>query len=120
MEQKIETRVCPEKVWASWERAYEKQKGVSGKFKYQVLDIVPGEQFTILWKTFFVKLFFSHIVSPSRVGSQICYSVKIKGPFAWPVRFLLGKKIRQNIGLVLKAIVKQLEEESIIEARHRR
>jgi hypothetical protein len=120
MKEKIETRVAPEKVWASWERAYEKQKGVAGKFQYQVLDVIPGEQFTILWKTFFVKLLFSHIVSPTKLGSEICYSVKIKGPFAWPVRWFLGNKIRYNIGLVLKAIVKQLEEESIIEARHRR
>ena len=125
MEERIETRVSSEKVWASWESAYEKQKGVAanekGKgFRYQVLDVIPGQQFTILWKTLFVRLFFSHKVSPTKWGSEICYSVRIKGPFAWPVRLFLGNKIRQNINLVLKAIVKQLEEESVVNARNRR
>lgn len=125
MEEKIETRVSSEKVWASWEKAYHKQKGTTanekGKdFKYQVLDVVPGEQFTILWKTLFVRLFFSHRVSPTKWGSEICYSVRIKGPFAWPVRWLLGNKIRQNISLVLKAIVRQLEEESVVNTRNGR
>jgi hypothetical protein len=138
MEERIEARVPPEKVWASWERAHathsegvaqpkivEGQKGVSKAlnmkgFRYQLLDVVPGKQFSILWKTLFVRLLFSHSVSPARSGSEIRYSVHIKGPFAWPVRWFLGKKIRQNICLVLKAIVKQLEEESIVETRHRR
>jgi len=133
MEQRIEAAVAPEKVWESWERAHEKQgqakimdgqKGVSkglGKkgFRYQVLDVVPGLKFSILWKTLFVRLLFTHSVSPTRWGSEIRYSVTIKGPFAWPVRWFLGKKIEQNIRLVLKAIVKQLEEESVIDARNR-
>jgi hypothetical protein len=133
MQQNIETKVPPEKVWASWEKAHEKngqpkieegQKGISkgvnaNGFKYQVFDVVPGKQFSILWKTLFVRLLFSHSVRPTKWGSEIQYSVKIKGLFAWPVRFFLGKKIRQNIGLVLKAIVKQLEEESVIDSRNR-
>jgi hypothetical protein len=133
MEERIEARVSPEKVWASWERAHEKHgqneikeghKGVSkglnaNGFRYQVLDVVPGKQFSILWKTVFVQLVFSHAVQPTKWGSEIRYSVQIKGPFAWLVRWLLGNKIRRNIRLVLKAIVKQLEEESVIEARNR-
>ncbi len=121
MEERIETRVSPEKVWSSWERAHEIVEGRKGvkKFRYQVLNVVPGKRFSILWKTLFVRLLFSHSVSPTKWGSEICYSVQIKGPFAWPVRWLLGKKIRQNIGLVLKAIVSQLEEESVIKANHR-
>jgi hypothetical protein len=121
VEEKIETRVSPQKVWASWERAYEKQgegvsiqekeKGVSKSkgFRYQIYDVVPGKQFSIVWKTLFVRLHFSHLVVPTKWGSEIRYSVQIKGPFAWPVRFFLGNKIRRNIGLVLKAIVRQLE-----------
>ena len=134
MEQKIDARVSPGKVWESWERAHEKhgqgrieegQKGVSkGRnakgFRYKVLDVVPGQQFSILWKTLFVRLLFSHSVSPTRWGCEIRYSVRITGPFAWPVRWFLGNKIQQNISLVLKEIVKQLEEESVVEARNRR
>lgn len=127
MEEKIETRVRPEVVWQAWEMAHAKhgqgnltagQMGESkaegnSKFRYKILEVVPGKEFTILWKTLFVKLIFRHVVLPSPRGSFISYSVQIKGPFAWPVRFILGKKIQTNISAVLKAIVKQLENSKI-------
>ena len=123
MEEKIEARVKPDVVWQAWETAHakhgqgnlttgqigESKAEGSSKFRYKVLDVVPGKEFTILWKTLFVKLIFRHTVAPTPRGSLISYSVQIKGPFAWPVRFVLGKKIQTNISAVLKAIVKQLE-----------
>lgn len=122
MEHRIETKVPPIKVWAAWEKAHAAHhqkkivtgsKGKAGKkgFKYQILDVVPGKSFSILWKTLFVRLIFTHVVLPTKRGSEIRYSFKIQGPFAWPVRWILGKKIHANLALVLKAIVKQLENE---------
>lgn len=125
MLQMIEAKVPPKKVWEAWERAHQMhgqkgiQSGVQGErktdgkkgFHYQILDVTPGESFSILWKTFFVRLVFTHTVKPSTKGSQISYQVQIRGPFAWPVRWILGNKIRQNIAHVLQAIVKQLENE---------
>lgn len=117
MEEQIEARVSPEEVWAAWEKAHALhgqtgieagQKGKS-KFRYKVLNVKKGESFSILWKTLFVRLIFSHAVKPTKNGSEIFYGVQIKGPFAWPVRWLLGEKIRKNINLVLKAIVRELE-----------
>jgi hypothetical protein len=117
MEEQIEARVSPEVVWEAWEKAHSLhgktsietgQKGKS-KFRYKILDVKKGESFSILWKTLFVRLIFSHAVKPSRYGSEISYRVQIKGLFAWPVRWLLGEKIRKNISLVLKAIVRELE-----------
>lgn len=117
MEEMIEARVSPDQVWDAWERAHSLhgpqgiesgQKGKS-KFKYKILDVKKGESFSILWKTLFVRLVFNHSVKPTKRGSEIRYKVQIKGPFAWPVRWLLGNKIKQNISLVLKAIVRQLE-----------
>lgn len=132
MEEVIEARVNPEIVWEAWERAHAKHcqgKLIQGqvgeaiaegksRFKYKVLEVVPGKKFSILWKTLFVRLLFSHSVKPSLRGSEIRYSVQIKGPFAWPVRWVLGNKIQKNIGLVLRAIVKQLEEQSVKQSRH--
>lgn len=126
MEQIIEARVPPAKVWETWEKAHaahgEKriEPGFKGRaksgakkgFKYQILDVVPGKSFSILWKTLFVRLIFTHVVTPTKRGSEIRYSFQIKGLFAWPIRKLLGKKIQANLALVLKAIVKQLEDES--------
>jgi len=117
MEEQIETTVSPEVVWATWEKAHalhgqesieSGQKGKS-KFRYKVLDVKNGESFSILWKTLFVRLIFSHTVIPIFRGSKISYRVQIKGLFAWPVRLLVGEKIRKNISLVLKAIVRELE-----------
>ena len=119
MEEEIEARVPPEKVWQAWERAHELhgQKGIEAgqrgksKFRYEILDVEEGESFSILWKTLFVRLIFSHKVKKTQRGSKIFYQVQIKGPFAWPVRWLLGQKIQRNISAVLKAIVRQLENE---------
>jgi hypothetical protein len=119
MEETIEARVSPEEVWQAWERAHAKngalEAGQQGRaqFQYKVLNVQKGESFSILWKTFFVRLIFSHHVKRTAKGSAISYKVQIKGPFAWPVRWLLGAKIKQNIGYVLKAIVKELEQQRV-------
>jgi len=124
MEYKITTRVKPHKIWEVWEQAHathgqspivEGQKGISNSpnakgFKYQVIDVVPGSKFSIVWKTLFVRLIFTHSITTTQWGSEIGYSVLIKGLFAWPVRWLLGNKIQQNLSLVLKTMVKQLEQ----------
>lgn len=116
MEEVLEAAVSPQTVWEAWSRAHALHGGEKGRaqngFRYQVLDVREGESFSILWKTFFVRMIFTQRVRPSRRGSEISYHVQIKGPFAWPVRWVLGGKIKKNIHLVLKAIVKQLENES--------
>ena len=124
MEEIIEARVAPEKVWDAWERAHRihSEKGIEpglksrsrspegkSKFKYEILDVIPGKSFSILWKTLFVRLVFTHSVAPSKRGSEIRYAVQIKGLFAWPVRWFLGKQIQRNIRSVLKQVVSQLE-----------
>jgi hypothetical protein len=72
----INARVSPEKVWAVWERAHAKngqtqieegQKSYSkaegkSKFKYEILYVIPYRKFSILWKTLFVRLIFTHEV----------------------------------------------------------
>jgi hypothetical protein len=130
MEEKIETRVPPERIWQAWEKAHANQgggaiaSGCVGKskvkngqgkkgqaFKYEVFDVVKGERFSLIWKTLFVRLIFTHSVLPKKRGSEIKYSVQIRGLFAIPVRWLLGNKIRYNISQVLKTMVKRLEME---------
>lgn len=112
MEERIQTKVAPIAVWAAWERA-QAQNRAGSRFRYQVTDVVPGEQFTVIWKTLFARLIFRHIVKPIPLGSEILYTVHIKGPFAWFIRRVLGNKIRRNISLVLKEIVKQLENQAV-------
>lgn len=119
MEEKIETKVSPDLVWRAWEKVHELhgqtgiEKGQKGKnrFRYEVLEVIKGERFSILWKTLFVHLIFTHSVAPSFKGSIITYQVTIKGLFALPARWLLGAKIRQNLRTVLESIVRQLESD---------
>ena len=134
MEEKIETRVPPERIWKAWEKAHANQgggpiktgqkgqsngqsSGQSGSekkgkgFTYEVFDVVEGERFSLVWKTLFVRLIFSHSVVPKKRGSEITYTIAIRGLFAIPVRWLLGNKIRYNVSHALKTMVKRLEHE---------
>ena len=91
-----------------------KQKGVlrtegGSKFSYRILDVREGESFTILWKSMFVRLIFTHTVVPKAKGSEISYRVQIRGFFAWPVRYFLSEKIRRNLHSILNSLVKELE-----------
>lgn len=118
-----ETKVSPQAVWRAWSKAHalhgqsDLQCGAKGQIKgkshkkisYQILNVVPERSFSILWKTLFVRLIFIHEVLPSRSGSQVRYDFRIEGFFAWPVRFFLAPKIRNNLKFVLKQFVKQLE-----------
>ena len=108
-EESIETRVSPAVVWQAWDRFRSGEKGRAAGFKYRVLDVDPGKSFSILWKTLFVRLVFTHKVEPIQRGSRISYQIQIKGLFAWPVRFLIGKKIQRSVAALLKSFVKQLE-----------
>ena len=123
MEQTIEAEVSPKRVWEAWEKAQAAhghqglrggtkgvtQTGQAKGIRYEILDVVEGQSFSILWKTPFVRLIFTHAVEPTRRGSKIRYGFQIRGFFAWPVRWILGKKIASNLSLVLKATAKQLE-----------
>ena len=110
MEEIVETHVKPAVVWQAWERFQAGQKGKEGAFKYKVLEVDPGKSFSILWKSLFTRLIFTHHVEPTEKGSRIRYQIQIRGPFAFPLKFLIGKKIQRNIAALLKSFVKQLEE----------
>ena len=116
-----ETKVKPELVWQAWRKAHAMdagfsagQKGVlrtsgKSKFSYRILMVREGESFSILWKSLFVRLIFTHSVFAHPKGSKISYSVQIRGFFAWPVRLFLSEKIRSNLQQILKSLVRELE-----------
>lgn len=109
MEESIETPVSPAVVWQAWERFQEGQKGKQGAFRYQILTVDPGKSFSILWKSLFARLVFTHRVEPSGSGSRISYHIQIRGPFAFPLKLLIGNKLKKNVSALLKSFVKQLE-----------
>lgn len=109
MEEQIETRASAAQVWQAWGQARTGQAGDGAKKRYRIVDVKDGESFSILWKSLFVRLLFRHKVTPTKSGSLISYSVQIGGLFGWAVRRLIGNKIRNNLSVVLKTMVKQLE-----------
>lgn len=121
IESVIQTKVSPQRVWQAWSKAHAMEKGFApkqkgtlktdggSKFSYRILDVREGESFTILWKSMFVRLIFTHTVIPKAKGSEISYRVQIRGFFAWPVRFFLSEKIRSNLRLIMTSLVKELE-----------
>lgn len=115
MEELIEARVTPAQVWQAWEKVHVLEEGKTGKdkFRYKVLNVKKGESFSILWKSLFVRLIFTQSVKPTSKGSEIRYHVQAKGLFGWAIRLFLGPKIKQNISHVLKAVVKDLESQSV-------
>ena len=121
IESVVETRVKPGKVWQAWRKVHAMDAGFSigqkgslkaaggSRFSYRILDVREGESFTILWKSMFVRMVFTHSVRSKSIGSEIRYQVQIRGLFAWPVRYFLSEKIRSNLQVILKALVRELE-----------
>src|SRR5262249_44261923 len=112
MEEQIATTASAEKVWQAWEKTHAAgMQGKSGKFKYQILDLVPRKRFSIQWKTLFVRLVFDYAVETAGRGALIRYNIRLLGPFAWAVRWLLEGKIRGQLRTMLKTFVRRLESE---------
>ncbi len=112
----IETKAAPKIVWAVWKRAHQigedfvpGKKGKRGALSYRIIEVSEGSHFTILWKSLFVKMLFCHAVLGKAEGSEIRYSVQIRGFLAWPMRYLLRSKIKRNLDLVLKSLSRELE-----------
>jgi hypothetical protein len=117
MEATIETDLSPATIWGAWEKAHAVHangpiepghRAKSTGFKYKILDVVPGESFSILWKSYLVRIVFIHTVHAIKKGSRISYKAEIRGLFAAPVRFFLRKKIQNNLSFVLKEFTKNL------------
>ena len=117
----IETKVPADRVWQLWRKIHAMDAGFSkgqkgtlttaegSHFSYKIQNVEEGKSFSILWKSLFVKLIFTHSLYPQPKGCKILYTVQIRGFFAWPVRFFLGGKIQSNLEYVLKSLVKELE-----------
>ncbi|MCC6127658.1 MAG: hypothetical protein IT584_00445 [Chlamydiae bacterium] len=123
MNARIQTRLPAAVIWQAWQRSHaasglsQMESGKKGesktssrsKFKYQIQEIIEGESFSILWKSFLTSLLFTYKVTPFSKGSEISCSVKVRGLLAGPVRWMLGNKIRKNLESALHALVRQLE-----------
>ncbi len=109
-----ETKVPPALVWRAWNQAHSIDTSLGipkkqGKFSYLICDVKKGEEFSIRWKTLFVRLIFTYRVQPLYTGSQLSYQVQVKGVFGWLVRRMIGKKLQEQLATVLKDMVGQLE-----------
>jgi len=92
----------------SGKKGVSKGAGHSG-FKYQIQEVIDGKSFSILWKSFLVRLVFTYQVEPLSKGSEISCSVTIRGLLSKPVQWFLGNKIQKNLKAALHSLVRQLE-----------
>src|SRR5258706_1481137 len=83
----IEARVPQEMVWQAWEKAHAfngqerieaGQKGWTAAptragFPYKIMEVTPGQSFTILLKRLFIRLNFTHSLCPHPLRSEIRY-----------------------------------------------
>lgn len=114
---KLPTKASPKEVWSAWRKKHRSEHG-TGSFKegyigkasfgkkaafFEMDKIVEGKSFCVLWKAFFVKLYFTHSVEPSNKGSTITYTAKFKGFFA-PIVFW---KIQKNLRVQMKDSISQ-------------
>jgi len=114
MEETVNSSLHPSVVWGAWEKIHAlhlKESVTKSKIKHKIFDIVPGESFSVAWKSLFVSLIFSYSVKKSPKGSEIYCGAKIKGIFALPVRWMLSGKIKKNLTFTLREFVKQLERQ---------
>lgn len=120
------SEVTPSRIWEHWKKASpfnhwdsasntmaEDHKGhvVSNKGKavpYKILEVKEGKSFTICWKALFLRLIFTYQVDPMKNGSNITYSVQIKGIFSLPIRFILRRKIQKSLDEGLRSFVDKL------------
>lgn len=123
MNARTQTRLPATVIWAAWLKSHEAsglsqmhsgKKGVSkgaghSGFKYQIQEVIDGKSFSILWKSFLVRLVFTYQVEPLSKGSEISCSVTIRGLLSKPVQWFLGNKIQKNLKAALHSLVRQLE-----------
>lgn len=117
------TKAQPKDVWSAWRKKHRSEHG-KGSFKkgyigraqfgskaafFEVFDVEENKSFTILWKAFFVKLFFTHEVDPLKKGSEIVYKAHFKGFFAPLVRWKVGKKLKPQMEQSITQFVYALE-----------
>ncbi len=108
----IQTSLTPSIIWKTWESGLNLTPGLKAKakgLKYQILHVIPEKEFAISWKTPFVRLVFTHTVTPVQNGSEIRYSAELKGLFAWIGKVFLKRKITKNLEFALKEFKRNLE-----------
>ena len=110
MEEQIEVRAPAQKVWDAWERSHTRgMQGKSGRYRYEITNLVKGERFSMVWKTLFVRMTFHYRVVPVNRGSRILYDVEMGGLFGWLTRRVLGSKIRSQFRSTLQSFARMLE-----------
>lgn len=134
VEEQIETKAAPKKIWQAWNEAYRKggpekkkqgfKEGAKGKIAskgksvpFKIIDVKKNETFTTLWKSFLVKFYFIYRVKQLPKGSLIMCRVKVGGALGFLVAPFLKKKIKKNVKTFLHDFVYQVEQKPVFKFR---
>lgn len=115
----IKTDLSPKIIWSSWKRAFEfngssLKVGEKGKaaVRFQILDVIEGKSYTIVWKSLFTKISYTYQVSETQNGSHIQIFANPKGFFFWIVHLTLKKKIQKDLETFLSQFVQALKNQA--------
>ncbi len=123
IEESIETRVAPKKVWRAWVEHWKRagkgtfKEGLQGfviqkgrKAPFKISNIVPNKSFQVNWHAFLMCMIFTYSVDPKvKRGSKIRCEVNFRGFLAGPVGLFLKKRLKKSVGESLEQFVSQLE-----------
>lgn len=123
IEVKVKTRASEKDLWGALRKKHRQdygkgsfKKGYIGKSQFggkaaffEVFDVEENKSFTILWKAFFVKLFFIYSVEPVNKGAELIYKAQFKGLFAPIIYWKIGKKLHQQMEDSMHQFVYALE-----------
>lgn len=125
IQETITSKASPRAVWHLWKQAsywdenrghfQEGQSGIAKspkgkKASFKILAIQEGSSFTLEWRAPCLKIAVTHRVELQGAGSKIIYDFHLKGLVAWPLEFLLKKRIRAHLKRALSEFVEILEK----------
>ena len=115
------TKAPAKKVYQAWSEMYQTKTGgnfkegykgfiseMGKKMPFEIKKVQKGEGFTIVWRSFLVRIVFCYAVKQADKGSNISCKVRFGGPFGWVGSVFLRKKMRKNLTEMLFSFADQM------------
>ena len=123
IEEKIETKAAPKKVWRAWADHWKHaghgpfREGLSGaviqrgrKAPFRISNVTPNKSFQVNWHAFLMCMVFTYDVKPKdKRGSIVRCRVDFRGFLGGPIGLFLKSKLKKSVRESLTQFVSQLE-----------
>lgn len=109
------------RVYQAWSEMYQAKTGgnfkegykgniteMGKKMPFEIKQVKKNDSFTIVWRSFLVRIIFTYAVKQEHKGSTISCKVRFGGPFGWVGRIFLKNKMRKNLEDMLSSFAEQM------------